>query len=92
MGIATRSGCGGLCPQAQMPCTGCYGAPEGVADHGAKMVAALGSILDIGDVKDIPESELAGRVDEIISRIPDYAGTFYKYTLADSILKNALRR
>ena len=92
MGIATRSGCGGLCPQAQMPCTGCYGAPEGVIDQGAKMVAALGSILDIGDVKDIPESELAGRVDEIISRIPDYAGTFYKYTLADSILKNALRR
>jgi F420-non-reducing hydrogenase small subunit len=92
MGIATRSGCGGLCPQAQMPCTGCYGAPEGVIDQGAKMVAALGSILDLGDVKDIPESELASRVDEIISRIPDYAGTFYKYTLADSILKKALRR
>jgi F420-non-reducing hydrogenase small subunit len=92
MGIATRSGCGGLCPQAQMPCTGCYGAPEGVTDQGAKMVAALGSILDIGDVKDIPESELAVRVDELISLIPDYAGTFYKYTLADSILKNALRR
>lgn len=92
MGIVTRCGCGGLCPQAQMPCTGCYGAPEGVIDQGAKMVAALGSILDLGDVKDIPESELAGRVDEIISRIPDYAGTFYKYTMADSILKNALRR
>jgi len=92
MGIATRSGCGGLCPQAGMPCTGCYGAPDGVADQGAKMVAALGSILDIGDVKDIPESELAARIDEIINRIPDYAGTFYKYTLADSIMKNALRR
>jgi len=92
MGIATRSGCGGLCPQAGMPCTGCYGAPEGVLDQGAKMVAALGSILDLGDVKGIPESELAGRVDAIISNIPDYAGTFYKYSLADSILKNALRR
>jgi F420-non-reducing hydrogenase small subunit len=92
MGIATRSGCGGLCPQAQMPCTGCYGAPDGVIDQGAKMVAALGSILDLGDVKDIPESELSARVDELISSIPDYAGTFYKYTLADSILKHALRR
>ncbi|HTP64529.1 MAG TPA: hypothetical protein VMJ66_03980 [Geobacteraceae bacterium] len=92
MGVATRSGCGGLCPQANMPCTGCYGPPPGVADQGAKMVAALGSILDLGDLKEIPENELAERVDAVIGSIPDYAGTFYKYTLADSIMKSAVRR
>jgi F420-non-reducing hydrogenase small subunit len=29
MGVATRGGCGGLCPSVNMPCIGCYGPPEG---------------------------------------------------------------
>jgi len=87
MGIATRSGCGGLCPQVSMPCIGCYGPPDGVLDHGAKMIAAIGSVLDIGDTKGISEDEIDRRIDEIISAIPDLAGTFYKFSLADSILK-----
>ncbi len=91
MGIATRSGCGGLCPQVSMPCIGCYGPPEGVLDQGAKMVAAIGSILDIGDTKGMSEEEIAGRVDEIISAIPDLAGTFYKFSLPDSILRGRIK-
>lgn len=90
LGIATRSGCGGLCPKVNMPCTGCYGPPEGVLDQGAKMVAGLGSILDIGDTKGLPEAEIARRIDEIIDAIPDFAGTFYKYSLPDSILKGRI--
>ena len=31
-GIATRGGCGAPCPQANMPCTGCYGSLTGVVD------------------------------------------------------------
>ncbi|MBF0568014.1 MAG: NADH:ubiquinone oxidoreductase [Nitrospirae bacterium] len=86
MGIATADGCGALCPKVNMPCSGCYGAPEGVLDQGAKMVAALGSILDIGDKKGMSEDELIRRIDMIVDSIPDYSGTFYKYSLADSIL------
>ena len=87
MGIATRSGCGALCPKVNMPCTGCYGTPEGVLDQGAKMVAALGSIMDIDAIKSLPESEIPARVAEFMAAIPDPAGTFYKYSLPHSILK-----
>ncbi len=86
MGIATRDGCGALCPQVNMPCTGCYGPPEGVLDQGAKMVSALGSVLDLGDVKDLSEEQIAARIDAAIEDLPDIAGTFYKYSLAGSLL------
>jgi F420-non-reducing hydrogenase small subunit len=91
MGIATRDGCGALCPRVNMPCTGCYGPPEGVPDQGAKMVAALGSMLDIGDTKGMSGEEIIRRTDEIIDSIPDYAGVFYKYSLPGSILKGRAR-
>jgi F420-non-reducing hydrogenase small subunit len=86
MGIATRDGCGAPCPQANMPCTGCYGPPEGVTDQGARMIAALGSILDLGDSKGKSEEEIAARVESLLDSIPDYAGTFYKYSLPGSII------
>ena len=34
-GIATRAGCGALCPQVNSPCIGCYGPNQGVHDFGA---------------------------------------------------------
>ncbi len=86
MGIATRNGCGAPCTKANMPCSGCYGAPEGVADQGAAMVAALGSVMDIGDTTGLSEEAIAARVDAFLENIPDYAGLFYKYSLASSIL------
>ena len=86
MGIATRSGCGAPCTKANMPCSGCYGAPEGISDQGAKMVAALGSVMDIGDTSGLSDAAIAGRVAEFLKTIPDYAGLFYKYTLASSTL------
>ncbi len=86
MGIATRDGCGGLCPKVNMPCTGCYGPPDGVFDQGAKMVAALGSIIDLGDVKGLSEDVINKKVDDMIDAIPDFAGMFYKYSLPGSIL------
>ena len=86
MGIATRDGCGALCPQVNMPCTGCYGPPEGVLDQGAKMVSALGSVLDIGSSKDLSDQQISGRIDAAIEGLPDFAGTCYKYSLAASLL------
>ncbi len=89
MGIATRNGCGALCPRVNMPCTGCYGTPEGVLDQGARMVAALGSILDVGLIKELPEEQIPGRVAELFEALPDPAGTFYKYSLPASLLKGS---
>ncbi len=90
MGIATSNGCGALCPKVNMPCTGCYGPTEGSLDQGAKMVAALGSIIDIGNTKGITEEEISRRVDAVLDSIPDYAGTFYKYSLPGSILRGRI--
>ena len=92
MGIATREGCGALCPKVNMPCTGCYGPPEGVPDQGAAMIAALGSVLDLGDTGKLTEEDLANRVDEILGTLPDPAGTFYKYSLAGSLLKGKITK
>lgn len=86
MGIATADGCGALCPKVNMPCIGCYGPPEGVLDQGAKMIAVLGSLIDAGERKGVSEEEMARRVDLILDSIPDYSGTFYKFSLAGSIL------
>ena len=85
MGIATRDGCGALCPQVNMPCTGCYGPPEGIADQGAKMISALGSVLDLGDYKGMPEKQVAEKTDAAMGGLPDPAGTFYKYSLSGAI-------
>jgi F420-non-reducing hydrogenase small subunit len=87
MGPATRDGCGGLCPTVNMPCAGCYGPPEGVLDQGAKMAGTIGSILEIEKLKGMPDHEINKRIDEILESLPDAAGTFYKFSLAGSLLK-----
>lgn len=77
-GPATREGCGAQCIQANMPCRGCFGPPAGVVDQGAKLVSAVASIYE----GDTPES-VASMLEEIV----DPAGTFYRYGMADSLLK-----
>ncbi|MDI6711580.1 MAG: oxidoreductase [Thermoanaerobacterales bacterium] len=80
MGPVTRAGCGNRCTNANQPCTGCYGPPDGVVDQGAKFISALASIVDA----DTPEE-----IDKIISEIADPAGTFYRYGLPGSLLRRA---
>ncbi len=77
-GPATRGGCGLRCIEANMPCRGCFGPPPGVTDQGAKLVSAIASIYQ-GD----SEEEIARMVAEMV----DPAGTFYRFGLADSMLK-----
>ena len=79
-GVATRGGCGAPCPQANMPCTGCYGAPEGVTDQGAHLLSAVASVIDSTDPQEI---------NSIIDGIPDPVGTFYRYSLPVSLLRRA---
>jgi len=89
MGIATRQGCGALCPAVNMPCTGCYGPPEGVHDQGAKMISALGSVMDIGPYKGMTEAEVIAKTDAVLDSLPDLAGGFYRYSLAGSALRRS---
>jgi F420-non-reducing hydrogenase small subunit len=77
-GPATRGGCGLRCIEANMPCRGCFGPPPGVPDQGAKLVSAIASIYQ-GD----SEEDIKKMVDELL----DPAGTFYRFGLADSMLK-----
>lgn len=78
MGPATRSGCEALCPKANMACRGCYGPPLNCLDQGAKMVSALGSVIDAHEPEEL---------EKIFDQIADPIGTFYRFSLAHSILR-----
>jgi F420-non-reducing hydrogenase small subunit len=72
MGPATRGGCGAQCLQVNIPCTGCQGPGPNVKEQGSAMITALSSIM----------------VDEkVTDQLVDPIGTFYKYSLAHSILR-----
>jgi F420-non-reducing hydrogenase small subunit len=76
-GPATRNGCGALCPQAGAACIGCYGPAEGVVDYGARLMTAVASVIDSRDPDEI---------EAILDGIPDPAGSFYRFSLAHSLL------
>ena len=78
MGPATRTGCGERCIIANMPCRGCFGPTDQVYDQGAKFLAAVGSIIETDDEKEI---------EKIVDTIVDTAGTFYRFSLPSSILR-----
>jgi F420-non-reducing hydrogenase small subunit len=78
-GPATRAGCGLPCLNANMPCRGCYGPPDGVTDQGTKLLSAIGALIDTDD----PE-----KLDSILDTIVDPTGTFYRFSLADSIMSD----
>jgi F420-non-reducing hydrogenase small subunit len=78
MGPATRSGCDALCVKANIGCRGCYGPPPGVLDQGAKMVSALGSVIDATN----PEEAR-----KVIETLADPMGTFYRFSMAASLLR-----
>lgn len=75
-GPVTRAGCGRPCLHANMPCRGCYGPPEGVSDQGAKLLSAVMAIMD-------PEAD----VEQLAQQIVDPTGTFYRFSLPDSLLQ-----
>jgi len=53
---------------------------DGVADQGAAALDAAASVLDAADEKDIAR---------LIDAIPDPAGTFYRFSLAESMLRRS---
>ncbi|MGQ9786625.1 MAG: hypothetical protein ACUVSJ_09205 [Anaerolineae bacterium] len=91
IGIATRAGCGALCPQVNMRREGCYGPLDGVEDQGANMVAAIASVIEEGSgpLSGIDEVELQRRIGEVMETLVDPAGTFYRFNMAHSLLMRA---
>jgi F420-non-reducing hydrogenase small subunit len=81
MGPATRGGCGYRCIEGNAPCRGCYGPPADVPDPGARMMSAIGTMIDSNDEKEIQK---------IVEQIADPAGTFYRFSLPGSILRRKL--
>lgn len=87
MGPATRSGCGALCPQVGMRCEGCYGPLDG-QDQGARMLAAVASVVAAGG-SHIDEHAQADEIAAVMDTLVDPAGTFYRFSLAHSLLRRA---
>jgi len=79
-GPATASGCEAKCPIAGAPCAGCYGPTLGVIDQGARLMTALASVIDSQDPEEI---------DVILDGIVDPAGSFYRFSMPQSLLKAA---
>jgi F420-non-reducing hydrogenase small subunit len=79
-GLATRQGCGALCPQAGAQCIGCYGPAEGVIDYGARLITAFASVIDSNEPEEI---------EQILDTLPDPVGQFYRFSLAGSLLRAA---
>ena len=77
MGPATRAGCDAQCPKVNMPCTGCGGPGPRVIDQGAAAISALASIAT---------------TPEVVKQVVDPIGTFYKYSLANSILRRKVKK
>jgi F420-non-reducing hydrogenase small subunit len=76
-GPVTRAGCGLPCLSGNMPCRGCYGPSEGVVDQGSKLLSAVAALIDTDDPAELQQ---------IMDTIVDPVGTFYRFSLADSIL------
>ncbi len=77
MGLATRAGCGAQCPIVNVPCTGCDGPGPRVTDQGAAAISAVASIATNP---------------EVLKQAVDPIGTFYKYSLAHSILRRKVMK
>jgi F420-non-reducing hydrogenase small subunit len=76
-GPATHAGCGALCIGANMPCRGCYGPPNGVVDQGSALLSAV-----VAGFKGQSDAEIR----KVLGTIVDPVGTFYRFSLAASLL------
>ncbi len=81
LGPVTRDGCGARCINVNMPCRGCFGPTPEAVEQGSKMLGAVASVIDSKDEDEIRR---------IISKIPDPAGTFYRFYMSDSFLRKKI--
>jgi F420-non-reducing hydrogenase small subunit len=77
MGPVTRGGCDTRCQLSGVGCRGCYGAPAGVLDQGAKAISAIASII---------EAKEEAEVQHIIDQIPDSLRSFNRFGIPASLI------
>ncbi len=77
MGPVTRSGCEALCVKGGMPCTGCFGPVQESPDYGGKALSFVASIVDLQD---------SAEAKEVLAKVADPTGIFYRYSLPTSKL------
>ena len=82
-GLATRGGCGAQCLNVDMPCTGCGGICPNSPEQGAALIASIASILGLEKEQNNYSEE---DIENLLSQIKDPLGTFYMYSLPQSIL------
>ncbi len=85
LGLATRSGCGERCINANMPCRGCFGPVDGAHDFGAKALSAIASLIEVDD----EENASIDEIQDLLRTIADPAGLFYMYSLPSSGLRRS---
>jgi F420-non-reducing hydrogenase small subunit len=83
MGMATRSGCDAQCLNANWPCTGCGGPTPNALDQGMSMLSAISSMAGQEGEERISSEQF----DKFLETVKDPLGTFYMYTLSNSVLK-----
>jgi F420-non-reducing hydrogenase small subunit len=76
LGPGTRQGCQPGCLEVNVPCRGCFGPLDGVADGGAAALAAMATLLH-GD-----EATIA----RLAAELPDPAGLFWRYGYAAGLV------
>jgi F420-non-reducing hydrogenase small subunit len=59
---------------------------DGVYDQGAKMLSAIASVIGAG-TPDMEEDELEREIQAVVDTIADPAGTFYRFSMAHSMLR-----
>lgn len=87
MGPATRGGCGAQCLNANMPCTGCGGELPEAIEQGSSMMSALSTVLGLA-----AEKQDDFDFESLLEQLKDPVGTFYKYSLAHSIINRRLKK
>ncbi|MCS7280704.1 MAG: oxidoreductase [Desulfobacterota bacterium] len=78
LGPSTRSGCGNVCLDINLPCRGCMGPVEALKDMGSKYLSMLSCLVE-------------GNTEEerrrVIDGIADPVGYFYRFTIGSSIIR-----
>jgi len=80
LGFVTNAGCGSKCPNANSICVGCYGISDELLNEPEKYVAKIQSVL------------AQGTVDDLVKKMADPVGVFYKFNYVSAKISNKIKK